>query len=249
MRRSGSRPCSSRCSSRSSRCSTRSTPVSTSTRSRRARRSRGWRRGTELGVLLITHYNRLLTELRPDRVHVLMAGGSCSPAAPSSPTRSRRGLRGPRRRARCRGRGGGGVMSGSDPGSGRRGKIREGLPDPQRVINGHPLVYLDSAATSQKPRAGDRRRLGLLLEPQRERASRGSTRSARSPPRRFEGARTKLGGLLRQHPIPETIVFTRGTTEGMNLVAHGVGRGHSSARATRCCSPRWNTTRTSCPGS
>ena len=75
-RRSAPRPCSSRCCSRSSRCSTRSTPASTSTRCATspagvctARRS-----DDGLGVLAITHYARLLAELRPDRVHVFLAG-------------------------------------------------------------------------------------------------------------------------------------------------------------------------------
>ena len=41
-----------------------------------------------LGVLAITHYARLLTELRPDRVHVLMGGRIVRAAGPSWPTRS-----------------------------------------------------------------------------------------------------------------------------------------------------------------
>ena len=42
----------------------------------------------DLGVLAITHYARLLTELRPDRVHVILAGRIVRAAAPSSPTSS-----------------------------------------------------------------------------------------------------------------------------------------------------------------
>ena len=46
-----------------------------------------------LGVLAITHYNRLLDELRPDVVHILVKGRIVDPAAPSSPASSRRRLR------------------------------------------------------------------------------------------------------------------------------------------------------------
>ena len=42
--------------------------------------------GPGLGVLAITHYNRLLAELRPDRVHILVRAASSPPAAPSWPT-------------------------------------------------------------------------------------------------------------------------------------------------------------------
>ena len=44
--------------------------------------------GPELGVLVITHYSRLLQYIRPDRVHVLVGGRVVSPAAPSLPTSS-----------------------------------------------------------------------------------------------------------------------------------------------------------------
>ena len=77
---------------RRSPCSTSSTPASTSTPcgprpgASRRRPSRP-RRG--LGVLAITHYSRLLHELRADAVHVLAKGRSSAPAAPSWPRSSR----------------------------------------------------------------------------------------------------------------------------------------------------------------
>ena len=53
--------------------------------------------GEPLGVLAITHYSRLLAELRPDHVHILVKGRIVAAAAPSSPTW--RQLRGRRRAA------------------------------------------------------------------------------------------------------------------------------------------------------
>ena len=55
-----------------------------------ARRVEAMTKENDLGVLAITHYARLLSELPPDRVHVLMGGQSSPAAAPSSPTSSRR---------------------------------------------------------------------------------------------------------------------------------------------------------------
>jgi cysteine desulfurase/selenocysteine lyase len=101
-------------------------------------------------------------------------------------------------------------------------RIRKDFPILERTVGGHPLVYLDSAATSQKPvqvidaeadfyryhNANAHRGLYLLGEEATE---------------RFEGARAKLAAFFGA-PGPETIVFTRGTTESMNLIAHGWGR-------------------------
>ena len=60
---------------RRSRCSTRPTPASTSTRSRSCpRASTAPRPSTDLGVLLITHYTRILRYIHPDFVHVMIGG-------------------------------------------------------------------------------------------------------------------------------------------------------------------------------
>ncbi len=65
---------------------------------------------TGLGVLLITHYTRILRYIKPQFVHVFVAGRSPSRAAPSSPTVSKKRLRPlPGRRGRCRGGGRGRV--------------------------------------------------------------------------------------------------------------------------------------------
>ena len=73
-RRSASRSCRWRCSSPSSRSSTRPTPASTSTRCRSSPQGVNTLAGPELGVLVITHYQRILNYIRPDHVHILMDG-------------------------------------------------------------------------------------------------------------------------------------------------------------------------------
>ena len=75
-RRSATRSCRWRCSSRWWRCSTRPTRASTSTRCASSAAACAAVRAErpELGVLAITHYERLLTELVPDVVHILMDG-------------------------------------------------------------------------------------------------------------------------------------------------------------------------------
>src|ERR671922_463448 len=100
--------------------------------------------------------------------------------------------------------------------------IRRDFPILQREVNGHRLVYLDSAATSQKPR--------LVIDAVSDfytnhnaNAHRGIYTLGEEATEAFEGARAKLA-VFFDAPDPRTIVFTRGTTESMNLVAQGWGR-------------------------
>jgi cysteine desulfurase/selenocysteine lyase len=102
------------------------------------------------------------------------------------------------------------------------GRCRRDFPILSRIVNGHPLVYLDSAASSQKPasvieaiqryyetsHANVHRSIHTLGEEATE-----LYEAARDAVRAFLGARTR-----------EEIVFTRGTTESLNLVAQAVGR-------------------------
>jgi cysteine desulfurase/selenocysteine lyase len=101
-------------------------------------------------------------------------------------------------------------------------KIREDFPILERTVGDRPLVYLDSAATSQKPLQ--------VIEAESEfyahhnaNAHRGLYMLGEEATELFEGARTKLAGFFGA-PSPETIVFTRGVTESLNLVAQGWGR-------------------------
>jgi cysteine desulfurase / selenocysteine lyase len=102
-------------------------------------------------------------------------------------------------------------------------RIREDFPILRRTMpDGTPLIYLDSTATSQKPRQ--------VIEAEADfyrlhnaNAHRGIYLLAEEATDRYEQARAKLARFIGA-PQPETIVFTRGTTESTNLVAHAWAR-------------------------
>jgi cysteine desulfurase / selenocysteine lyase len=101
-------------------------------------------------------------------------------------------------------------------------EIRRDFPILERRIEGKRLVYLDNAATSQKPRQV----IGALTEYYEEHNAnihRGVHRLAAEATAAYEGARRKVARFLG---APETtgLIFTRGTTEAVNLVAHAWGR-------------------------
>ncbi len=100
--------------------------------------------------------------------------------------------------------------------------IRKDFPILDRTIHGRPLVYLDSAATSQKPRAV----IDAVVD-YYERHNANIHRSvhtlAEEATVMYEAARSKLASWVGSDD-PATIVFNRGTTEAINLVAHGWGR-------------------------
>lgn len=89
-------------------------------------------------------------------------------------------------------------------------------------MDGKPLVYLDNAATSQKPQPV-LDALAQHYERHNANIHRGVHRLAEEATAAYEEARTKVARFLG---APETtgLVFTRGTTESINLVAHGWGR-------------------------
>jgi cysteine desulfurase/selenocysteine lyase len=101
-------------------------------------------------------------------------------------------------------------------------KVRKDFPILARTVGDRPLVYLDSAATSQKPQqvidAGS-----AFYAHHNANAHRGLYMLGEEATELFEGARANLARFFGA-PGPETIVFTRGTTESMNLVAQGWGR-------------------------
>jgi cysteine desulfurase/selenocysteine lyase len=100
--------------------------------------------------------------------------------------------------------------------------IRRDFPIFERVINGHPLVYLDSAATSQKPRQVIDA-VSDFYANHNANAHRGVYTLGEEATEAFEGAREKVARFFGSSD-PRTIVFTRGTTESLNLVAQGWGR-------------------------
>lgn len=101
-------------------------------------------------------------------------------------------------------------------------KIRADFPTLSREVNGKPLVYLDSAATSQKPRAVIDRITKFYAE-EYSTVRRSIHLLSAKATQAYEGTRRSVAKLLN---APETrqIIFTKGTTEGINLVAHGFGR-------------------------
>jgi cysteine desulfurase/selenocysteine lyase len=101
-------------------------------------------------------------------------------------------------------------------------RIRADFPILERTVGDHPLVYLDSAATSQKPRGVIDAEADFYAH-HNANAHRGLYLLAEEATERYEGARAKLASFIGA-PRPETIVFTRGTTESTNLVAYAWAR-------------------------
>lgn len=102
--------------------------------------------------------------------------------------------------------------------------IRREFPILSQKVNGKPLVYLDSAATSQKPRAV----IDALSRYYREYNSnvhRGVHTLGSMATDAYEGAREKVARFIGA-ASERQVVFTRGTTEALNMVAHGYGRVH-----------------------
>lgn len=99
--------------------------------------------------------------------------------------------------------------------------VREQFPILNQEVNGHPLVYLDSAATSQKPRAVlDAVRRYYELD--NSNVHRGVHTLGSRATDAYEGAREKVAAFIGA-AHPEEIVFNRGTTTGLNLVAASYG--------------------------
>jgi len=99
--------------------------------------------------------------------------------------------------------------------------FRAEFPIFERLIRDKPLVYLDSAASAQKPRAVIEA-MTHAMERSFANVHRGLHTLASEATEAFEGARADVAAFLGA-PSPDNIVFTRGTTEAINLVASGVG--------------------------
>ena len=101
-------------------------------------------------------------------------------------------------------------------------RIREDFPILGQTVHGKPLVYLDNAATTQKPRAV----LDALMAYYREdnaNVHRGVHLLSERATQAFEDARTTVQRFINAASAHE-IVFTRNATEGINLVAQTFGR-------------------------
>ncbi|MDR1947010.1 MAG: cysteine desulfurase [Desulfovibrio sp.] len=96
-------------------------------------------------------------------------------------------------------------------------KIRADFPILEEKVSGHRLVWLDNAATTQKPRRVIER-LEHYYRHENSNVHRGAHTLAERSTEAYEGAREKIARFIGA-PDSDNIVFVRGTTEGINLVA------------------------------
>ncbi|MBI4277300.1 MAG: cysteine desulfurase [Armatimonadetes bacterium] len=100
-------------------------------------------------------------------------------------------------------------------------RVRDEFPLLGQSAHGKPIVYLDSAATSQKPREVIDA-LVRYYEEYNANVHRGIYAIAEKATLAYEEARGKVAGFINARR-PEEVVFTRGTTEAINLVAYAWG--------------------------
>ncbi|WP_088014938.1 cysteine desulfurase [Gottfriedia acidiceleris] len=100
--------------------------------------------------------------------------------------------------------------------------IREAFPILNQEVNGHPLVYLDSAATSQKP-VQVIEAVANYYKEYNSNVHRGVHTLGTKATDAYEGARDKVRKFINASSIEE-IIFTRGTTTAINTVAASYGR-------------------------
>lgn len=106
-------------------------------------------------------------------------------------------------------------------------QVRKDFPILHQEVHGQPLVYLDNAATTQKPEAV----IQAIVDYYRydnSNVHRGAHALAERATDKFEQARVKVAGLINA-ATPQQIIWTRGTTESINLVASSWGRSQLKA--------------------
>jgi cysteine desulfurase/selenocysteine lyase len=102
--------------------------------------------------------------------------------------------------------------------------VRQDFPLLQRQVHGKPLVYLDNAATTQKPQVVIDRMTQYYVE-ENANVHRGVHGLSERATEAYEEARATVGRFLHARQ-PSEIVLVRGTTEAINLVAQTYGRAH-----------------------
>src|SRR5262245_55970879 len=100
-------------------------------------------------------------------------------------------------------------------------RVRQDFPILGRSVNGYPLIYLDSANTTQKPQQ--------VIEAMATHYALHNGNVARSvhtlgteSTEAYEGARAKVAAFINA-PSPDEVVFTKNATEAINLVAYAYG--------------------------
>jgi cysteine desulfurase/selenocysteine lyase len=101
-------------------------------------------------------------------------------------------------------------------------KYRRDFPILDQSIHGAPLAYLDNAASAQKPRQVIET-MTRFYERDYANIHRGVHELSQRATKAFEGARATVKRFINAKKVDE-IVFTRGATEGLNLLAHGLGK-------------------------
>ena len=106
-------------------------------------------------------------------------------------------------------------------------RIRADFPILSRTAQGKPLVYLDNAATSQKPKAVIDAMSSVYLE-HNANIHRGVYEFSERTTALFEGARERVAKFINA-PQAREVIFCRNATEGLNLIMHTWGREHIGA--------------------
>src|ERR1051325_3402323 len=95
--------------------------------------------------------------------------------------------------------------------------VRANCPPLHQQLHGNPLIYLDNAATAQKPQVVIDA-LSHFYERDNSNVHRGLHALSMRATDAYEGARTRVAKFINAAD-PAEIIFTRGTTEGINVVA------------------------------
>ena len=115
-------------------------------------------------------------------------------------------------------------------------KVRADFPILDREINGHPMVYLDSANTSHKPR-----QVLEVLDEHYRRHNANVSRSVHTlgteATEAYEGARAKIAAFVNA-PSADEIVFTKNSTEAINLVAYAFSNASPHGGPAAAARPR-----------
>ena len=106
-------------------------------------------------------------------------------------------------------------------------QIRADFPILSREVHGKPLVYLDNSATTQRPDPVIEA-IANFYRTANANVHRGVHALSEEATDAYEGARLKVASFLNS-ATPESVVFTRNTTESINLVAHAWARRHLRA--------------------
>ncbi|HZQ29008.1 MAG TPA: aminotransferase class V-fold PLP-dependent enzyme, partial [Acidimicrobiales bacterium] len=101
-------------------------------------------------------------------------------------------------------------------------RVKKDFPILDRTVNGHRLVYLDSASSSQKPHAV-LDAMTRYYETTHANVHRGVYRIAEDATAAYEAARAKVARFI-DAPSERGVVFAKNVTEGLNLVAQSWGR-------------------------